>query len=82
MDFGGKECKLHCPKCRGRNLRLAEVWDGNGIYFEVEDGLMPDEATDHFAGGPVFVEGKCRSCDHIWRVRGGVKSIYDLIVEE
>jgi len=79
-DFGGQQCKLKCPKCRKQNLFLSEVWDGNGIWFTVKDGVMPDEADDHFQGAPVYVRALCTDCRHEWRVRGA-SEVADLAVE-
>jgi hypothetical protein len=80
--FGGKKCKLRCPKCRGQNLFLSEEWNGNGIYFSVKNGILPDEADDHYQGGPVAVYSLCKDCQHRWRVRGGVRSVWDLVIDE
>lgn len=80
FSFGGQPCKVRCPKCRKQNLHISEVWDGNGIYFTIKNGVMPDAADDHFQGGPVCLESHCTDCDHRWTVRG-ITSIYDAVVD-
>lgn len=83
FGFGGQRCKTVCPKCRGNSLHLSEVWGGNGIYFSVENGVMPHDADDHFQGGPTRVFATCMNpgCGHEWRVRG-VRSVADMVKEQ
>lgn len=81
FEFGGKRCKTVCPKCADNNLALSETWDGNGIYFTVEDGLMPHSADDHYQGGSTRVDSLCNGCGHRWKLRG-VTSIYDIVDEQ
>lgn len=82
LYIAGKKCSASCPKCRSNNLWLSEVWHDNGIYFQIKDGVFPDEASDHFQGAPVYVTAMCSDCKHEWRIRKGVTSIWDLVVDE
>lgn len=79
FSFAGKKCTLKCPKCRGQNLQVDEVWNGNGIHFTITDGVMPDEADDHFQGGPVALHCGCRDCKHNWTPRKArtINDIYE-----
>lgn len=80
--FGGRKYKLRCPKCKGKELWLSEVWAGNGIWFHLQNGVLPEKAEDQFQGGPVHVDAKCMKtdCQHTWKVRGA-RSVEDLVVE-
>jgi hypothetical protein len=62
FDFGGKKCKLHCPKCRKQNLFLSEEWNGNGIYFTITDGLCQRKLT-------ITIKG------HLWQSMPYVKIV-------
>lgn len=83
FSFGGLPCKLVCPKCRGNSLWISEVWDGNGIYFHVINGIMPSDAEDHFQGGAVALDVSCQNpeCKHLWRSRK-FKNIHDTVVDD
>lgn len=77
FDFAGKKCTLKCPKCKGKNLQVDESWNGNGIHFTILNGVMPDEADDHFEGAPFRLDCQCRDCKHIWSPRKA-KTIHDI----
>lgn len=81
LGMSGKRCKIRCPKCRKQNLWLSEVWNDNGIYFKVTEGIMPEEAEDHFQGAPVCVIATCIDCKHNWKVRKAT-NVMDLVIDE
>lgn len=82
FSFEGMPCKLACPKCKGNNLWVSEVWNGNGIYFHIQDGVMPGDAEDHFQGAAIALDVSCMSddCRHKWRSRK-YKNIHDTVDE-
>lgn len=63
-----KEIKLKCPKCKGKNFTLIEIWDDPTISWEVIDGKfdLNDGALE--PGSPIRVEARCK-CGHMWKIR-------------
>ncbi len=58
-----------CPKCKGKNLELIEVWEGHTITWQVEDGQINRNEGNIEPGDPWKVEGHCEDCDHRWTFR-------------
>lgn len=66
--YAGQRVNLKCPTCKSTNFELTETMEENVIY-EVVDGVLPAEATDHQAGGALGLSAWCCQCRHEWRPR-------------
>jgi len=61
--------KVRCPKCKSKDLRLIEVWEGHTIQWEQVDGKFDRNAGSLEPGDAYKVEGKCKKCSHQWTIR-------------
>lgn len=73
IAYAGERVKLRCPVCRSASFELTETMEENVIY-EVVDGVMPQCATDHEAGGGICLSAQCSKCSHKWRPRATLLS--------
>lgn len=67
-EFAGKRVTLRCPKCKSTNFQLTEVVEENVIY-EVVNGVMPANATDHEPGCGICLAARFSGCGHEWKPR-------------
>jgi hypothetical protein len=58
-----------CPKCKGINMKLIEVWIGHEIVWEQRNGKFDRRDGAMEPGGPAKVEGCCFDCGHKWTFR-------------
>ena len=73
IAFAGQSVKLRCPNCRSASLQLVETIEEHVIY-DVVNGVMPQEATDHEAGSAIGLAAECAKCSHKWRPRATLLS--------
>lgn len=64
------ESRIKCPKCKGNNLYLIEVWTAHTIEWEQTNGKFNPNDGNLEMGDPHHLEAKCMPCNHQWRVRG------------
>lgn len=68
--------KLRCSGCKSTDLYLKEVWQGNYITFNYEDGKITGKGNLE-AGNPTKVVACCNNCSKEWKIKG-VTQITDL----
>jgi hypothetical protein len=76
-DFAGKRAKVKCPKCKSNSFETHEVFE-NVVVISIKNGIFPDRADDHVAGGILGISCKCDSCGHRWTPRGA-KTLRDIV---
>jgi len=71
--------KVFCPKCNCKDLYLIEIWQGHTIEWEQLNGKLDrnDGVLEH--GSPYRLEGKCKNCQHTWKVKKAT-SIDDALI--
>lgn len=79
MDTNIVHSKVRCPKCGCFSLTLTEVWEGHTISWEQEDGTFDRNNGALEPGDAYKVEGKCKRCSHVWRLRNA-KQIDDITI--
>jgi len=72
--------KVKCPKCKGTNLYLIEIWTNHSIEWEQENGIFNRNDGNMEMGNPDYLEAKCMPCNHQWKVRG-CGQIDDVIID-
>lgn len=70
-----------CPRCRGTNLTLIEVWE-TAICWKVTGGWL-DRANGHLEdGAPIGrMRANCGGCGHEWTLKKA-SSICDVLTDE
>jgi len=68
-----------CPKCRSQNVEIMEISNAS-ISWEPGDPYMDNGILE--PGDPMYVEGHCQSCEHVWRMRGIVQIKEEWFEEE
>lgn len=62
---------IQCPKCKSIEINLDET--GTWVTTHYCDGGHNNDPGEYFK-----VEGTCRSCKHVWRIKGEVTVSSDL----
>lgn len=71
--------KRRCPKCGELPFYLNEVWNNNGLQFDVDKNGNISKEGILTTGDPVKVVAHC-ICGHHWRLRN-ILQITDLLEE-
>ena len=60
-----------CPKCKGGNLRISEIFTVADITF-ISGGVIQGTTSGEYpqATGAVYI--RCEECDHNWRSRRSI----------
>lgn len=66
-----------CPKCKGKQLTLVELWKNHSINFDYDSGKIIGDGNLE-VGAPYKVEANCNKCNHRWTLKG-VKQITDIV---
>ena len=72
--------KCYCPKCKGKELVLTELWRNHSIEFTYSDGKV-EAANSLEPGDPYKVDAICSKCGHGWTLRG-VTQITDIVLRD
>lgn len=78
MENSIVKTKCKCPKCKSDDLIFMEVWEGHTITWECISGKFDREDGALEPGDPYRVDGKCKKCQHVWRIRKALQ-IDDII---
>lgn len=70
--------KAKCPKCRSKNLTIAEMYDST-IEWIQEDGFFNKNEGSMEHGSVTGTFGECAECLHRWKFR--TLQVTDLIIE-
>ena len=61
--------RFFCPKCKGTDLHLKEVWTGHYVNFDYKNGIILGKGNLE-CGDPYKVVAFCNNCYHEWRLKG------------
>ena len=62
--------RVKCPKCKGRNIWITEITEGDSQHF-VRNGIWDHDYDVNEYGIITRTECKCDDCGHIWVKRLG-----------
>lgn len=68
-----------CPKCKGKDLILTELWKGHSVQFYYSNGKVTNCRANQ-NGDPYKVEAVCDNCGYEWQLKG-VTQITDITSE-
>ena len=60
---------VQCPKCKGRNIQLVEVTEGNSTHI-IRNGEWDQSEDNNEYGSILRSEMTCLDCGHQWTRRG------------
>jgi DNA-directed RNA polymerase subunit M/transcription elongation factor TFIIS len=65
--------KVKCPKCKSKDLFIAELWKDSAIEWEQRDGEIDRNDGNMSEGNPYRLQCKCSKCKHRWTLRGKIQ---------